>query len=68
MGARADFRPDYDYSVQQVERRSADLVRKQRTLKMALSNWWFATVFVIALLGCVSVLLIVWYRRPKQDG
>ncbi len=35
---------------------------------MALSNWWFATVFVIALLGCASVVLIVWHRRPKQDG
>lgn len=35
---------------------------------MALSNWSFAAVFGIAVLGCVTVLLIVWYRRPKEDG
>jgi hypothetical protein len=34
---------------------------------MELSNWSFAIVFVIAVVGCLSVLLIVWIRRPKQD-
>jgi len=35
---------------------------------MALSNWAFATTFVIAIVGCLLVVLIVWYRRPKQDS
>ena len=35
---------------------------------MALSNWAFAMTFVTAIVGCLLVLLIVWYRRPKQDG
>ena len=35
---------------------------------MALSNWAFAVTFVTAIVGCLLVLLIVWYRRPKQDG
>jgi hypothetical protein len=35
---------------------------------MALSNWAFATTFVAAIVGCLLVVLIVWYRRPKQDG
>lgn len=33
---------------------------------MALSNWAFATTFVATIVGCLLVLLIVWYRRPKQ--
>jgi hypothetical protein len=37
-----------------------------RALKMALSNWAFATTFVATIVGCLLVLLIVWYRRPKQ--
>jgi hypothetical protein len=37
--------------------------------EMELSGWWFATVFVIAVLGCLAVVLIVSYRaRSKQDG
>jgi hypothetical protein len=35
---------------------------------MALSNWAFATTFVTAIVGCLLVALIVWYRRPKQDS
>jgi hypothetical protein len=35
---------------------------------MALSNWAFATTFVIAIAVCLLVILIVWHRRPKQDG
>jgi hypothetical protein len=35
---------------------------------MALSNFAFAITFVTAIAGCLLVILIVWYRRPKQDG
>ena len=35
---------------------------------MALGNWAFATTFVAAIAGVLIVVLIVWYRRPKQDG
>lgn len=35
---------------------------------MALSNWAFAATFAAATVGCLVVLLIVWVRRPKQDG
>jgi hypothetical protein len=35
---------------------------------MALTNWAFGTMFVTAIVGCLLVGLIMWYRRPKQDG
>jgi hypothetical protein len=35
---------------------------------MALSNFAFAITFVTAIAGCLLVVLIVWHRRPKQDG
>ncbi len=35
---------------------------------MALSNLAFAAVFATAIVGCLLVILIVWLRRPKQDG
>ena len=35
---------------------------------MVLSNLAFATVFVAAVVACLLVVLIVWFRRPKQDG
>lgn len=35
---------------------------------MALSNMAFAETFAAAVVGCLLVLAIVWYRRPKQDG
>jgi len=41
---------------------------RQGGLKMALSNWAFAMTFATAVVGCLLAILIVWYRRPKQDG
>jgi hypothetical protein len=35
---------------------------------MVLSNLAFAAAFAAALVGCLLVVLIVWCRRPKQDG
>lgn len=35
---------------------------------MALSNFAFAVVFVVATVGCLSVIAIVWLRRPKEGG
>ena len=35
---------------------------------MALSNLAFTIVFTVALLGCLSVIVVVWWRRPKEDG
>jgi hypothetical protein len=35
---------------------------------MALSNLSFAAVFVVAIVGCLIVMAIVWWRRPKEDG
>ena len=35
---------------------------------MVLSNWAFATTFVIAIAVCLLVILIVWRRRPKQEN
>ena len=35
---------------------------------MELSNWAFAATFAAAIVGCLVVLVIVWVRRPKQDG
>jgi hypothetical protein len=35
---------------------------------MELSNWWFATVFAFAILGCASVVLIVSYRARSKEG
>jgi hypothetical protein len=35
---------------------------------MPLSSWAFATTFVAAIVSCLLVVLIVWDRRPKQDG
>ena len=35
---------------------------------MVLGNMAFATVFGTAIIGCGLVVLIVWFRRPKQDG
>jgi hypothetical protein len=34
---------------------------------MALSNLAFAIVFTVALFGCLSVIAVVWWRRPKMD-
>jgi hypothetical protein len=36
--------------------------------EMALSNLSFAAVFVVAIVGCLIVMAIVWWRRPKEDG
>ena len=33
---------------------------------MALSNLSFAAVFVVAIVGCLIVMAIVWWRRPKR--
>jgi hypothetical protein len=35
---------------------------------MALGNLAFAAVFAAAVLGCLSVIAIVWWRRPKEGG
>jgi len=35
---------------------------------MALSNLSFAAVFVVAIVGCLIVMAIVWWRRPKEDS
>lgn len=35
---------------------------------MALSNLAFAVVFALAAVGCLSVIAIVWWRRPKEGG
>lgn len=35
---------------------------------MVLSNWAFGMTFAAAIVGCLLVLTIVWYRRPKQGG
>jgi len=34
---------------------------------MALSNLAFASVFAAAVVGCLTVLAIVWRRRPKDQ-
>jgi hypothetical protein len=35
---------------------------------MALSNFAFAVVFAVVFVGCLSVIAIVWWRRPKEGG
>ena len=35
---------------------------------MALGNLAFAAVFATSIVGCLVVILVVWFRRPKQDG
>jgi hypothetical protein len=35
---------------------------------MALSNLSFAAVFAAAVFGCLAVVAIVWWRRPKEDS
>jgi hypothetical protein len=35
---------------------------------MALSNLSFAFVFVAAIAGCLAVMAIVWWLRPKEDS
>lgn len=35
---------------------------------MALTNLAFAAVFAAAILGCLTVMAIVWWRRPKEDS
>jgi hypothetical protein len=35
---------------------------------MALSNLAFGIVFSVALVGCLSVIAVVWWRRPKEGG
>jgi len=35
---------------------------------MALSNLSFAFVFFAAIAGCLTVMAIVWWRRPKEDS
>jgi len=35
---------------------------------MALSNLSFAVVFAGAILGCLTVMAVVWWRRPKEDA
>jgi hypothetical protein len=35
---------------------------------MALSNLSFAYVFAAAIVGCLTVMAIVWWRRPKEGG
>src|SRR4029079_7642698 len=37
-------------------------------LKMPLSNLSFAFVFLAAIAGCLTVMAIVWWRRPKEDN
>ena len=34
---------------------------------MELTNLTFAMVFAAAVLGCLTVLVIVWYQRPKPE-
>jgi heme/copper-type cytochrome/quinol oxidase subunit 2 len=35
-------------------------------MKMELSNWWFATLFVVAAVGFLLVVLIVSYRTRQK--
>ena len=35
---------------------------------MVLSNLSFAFVFGAATVGCLTVIAIVWWRRPKEDS
>ena len=35
---------------------------------MVLSNLLFAFVFAAAIVGCLTVIAIVWWRRPKEDS
>jgi hypothetical protein len=35
---------------------------------MVLGNLAFAAAFATAIVGCLLVVLVVWFRRPKQDG
>jgi hypothetical protein len=37
-------------------------------MKMVLSNLMFASVFGAAIVGCLTVMAIVWWRRPKEDN
>ena len=34
---------------------------------MAISNMMFGCLFAAAVVGCLTVLTIVWLRRPKEN-